>query len=623
MLDCVKEKVVCCNITSGSRCNRIARYARQEAAIPWQKYFDVFNKSCEFARCEAKTWVPSVHGFLFESSTIRSVDPRKQDRAEQSAEKWKTKVSPVQNGPRSAVRPTPSHLRTKSHAATAVTKSAIRARRRKKRRRRGGGPRVFRRGQYSWLKSCVEPKDWECPLKLLGGDRPVVSSLNAQSLTETTAPRPMMRRGDRHNPSEFNPLRVDLPREGDIIPGPKYDRPPGAFGRTGGSGGTVAPSASVSSLDRFPRGRLFEEEEMREREATPGPEAYDVLLYHRLEGAALEEMRSSLGLLSFWNEELHSDPDIGVASDWPFAGSDLANSDSFNTRLEKDTDDAPIDHLRRKSESRSLGRTMTTADEKAPPECSKGNRIYHEKVTHGRATGHDDEESLNKSGTSLAIPTPNKSCTLQGSGSRRQCRCLPRSASTAERRALPCRECLHAEVDVVAGGYLAAVSSLSESNSSCRARAIGASIRFGDMPRQRSAPSFSIGRGARDTTSRVLHTPGETVYKEARLGRSGPGPSTASPRMGDCLTKPRLPAASVVLPAVSEGRGSGTLAAAEKGVPVGQRETWSVDGALGVQVKSHRSTSPSVSLAGPRRTAHLFHERLRYGGKVGGNCSEG
>ncbi|CAN0460727.1 unnamed protein product, partial [Hapterophycus canaliculatus] len=180
---------------------------------------------------------------------------------------------------------------------------------------RRGGARIFRRGDYSWLTSCAEPKQWEPRLRLLGGNgdsesrgnsggrsflTPTSDPSRSRALTERNAPRPVLRRGERHNQSEYNPQRRDLPRNNDRYPGPKYDRPPGAFGRTGGGGGSKAPSVSISFLDRFPFGRLFSEEESREREATPGPEAYDVGLDHRLETHSLEKMQGSLETLASW-----------------------------------------------------------------------------------------------------------------------------------------------------------------------------------------------------------------------------------------------------------------------------------------------------------------------------------
>lgn len=159
-----------------------------------------------------------------------------------------------------------------------------------------------------------------------------------------------------------------------------------------------------------------------------------------------------------------------------------------------------------------------------------------------------------------------------------------------------------------------------------RAQTSTASVRFGDNPRQRSAPAFSIGSGGRDVSSRLLHSPAETIYKEARLGRSGPGPTTACPRAGDEHTRPRSFAARVIPPVARYGESAShraradRLAGAATGADVGVKATEGgiVDGALGVQVKSGRPTCPSISLAGPRRTGSLFHERLRYLGKVSG-----
>lgn len=470
----------------------------------------------------------------------------------------------------------------------------------KRRRKRRGGPRVFRRGDYSWLASCVEPKQWEPTLKLLDNNRPsTVDPSRSWALIDKAAPRSIFRQGQRHNPSEYNPQQRDLPPEKDSVPGSKYDRPK-AFGRTGGRGGLLAPSASVSVLDRFPRGRLFPEEEMREREATPGPESYDVVLDHRLEGVAFEEMWGSLETLRSWES-------LGIgASDWPFAGYDTTDGNSrcgeqdvvgeeaqVSPRTRVGVDEAVCDEDRQMTEGID-GVDQRTIFGRSRSPCSAGRSIQR---SSDRSTTVD---SIRNGGTNAG-----------------ECSRLSPTASVAAWRGAPCRGCLDAEAGSAAHTFVAAAASLSDANLFRRAQTTGTSICFGDMPRQRSAPAFSIGRGARDVPSRLMHTPADKIFKEARLGRSGPGPSTASSRAGDRLTRPRLPEARVVLPLTRSGGGTSLqgngdrLLAACKGT-----DAVVVDGALGVQVKSRRPTNPSSSLAGPRRGVTLFHERLRYAGKV-------
>lgn len=54
------------------------------------------------------------------------------------------------------------------------------------------------------------------------------------------------------------------------------------------------------------------------------------------------------------------------------------------------------------------------------------------------------------------------------------------------------------------------------------------------------ASAFTFGgEGVRDLCSRQLYIPGEMIYKEVRLGKSGPGLSTAVLRAGERLTRPR------------------------------------------------------------------------------------
>lgn len=492
-------------------------------------------------------------------------------------------------------------------------------RRKKRRKRRWGGPRIFRRGDYGWLTSCAEPRLWEPQLKLLedkgkgsGGHpaTPIPDVSRTWSLTEKNAPRPVLRRGERHNQSEYNPQHRDLPREKDGYPGPKYDRPPGAFGRTGSGGGTVAPSASISSLDRFPRGRLFSEEEIREREATPGPEAYDVGLENRLEGCSFEKMYGSLETLASWGSLGASRAGGGrCSSDEIAADRIVRESENTNKRT------SPAER-RSKSGNGGLEEEGCAKDRQSAPELAKRNysRRSHAPCVAGQST------------LSSPAKMETNSVRRSGNGRRQHCSRLSPASSVAAWRGVPCPDCASVEVATAAGTFAAASASLSDANLFRRARTIGASVRFGDMPRLRSAPAFTIGRGQKDVSSRLLHTtPAEALYKEDRLGRSGKGPTTASPRAGERLTRPRTIAARVVLPKQaprpsagggSEGGKSAAAGGEEGGMEVAERGVIVVDGALGTQVKSRRPTSPSFTLAGPRRAATLFHERLRYDGKV-------
>ncbi|CAM9245151.1 unnamed protein product [Ectocarpus sp. 13 AM-2016] len=496
-------------------------------------------------------------------------------------------------------------------------------RRKKRRKRRWGGPRIFRRGNYGWLTSCAEPRQWEPQLKLLedkdkgsGGNpaTPISDVSRTWSLTEKNAPRPVLRRGERYNQSEYNPQHRDLPREKDGYPGPKYDRPPGAFGRTGGGGGTVAPSASMSSLDRFPRGWLFSEEGIREREATPGPEAYDVGLENRLEGCSFEKMYGSLETLASWGRLGASRAGEGGCSNDEVAA-DGKVRESENTK--KRTSPA---ECRSKSGNGGVEEEGYAKDRQSAAELAEQNyfRRSHAPCVAGQST------------LSLPAKLETNSVRRSSNGRRQHCSRLSPASSVAACRDVPCPDCASIEVATAAGTFAAASASLSDANLFRRAKTIGASVRFGDMPRLRSAPAFTIGRGQRDVSSRLLHTtPAEALYKEDRLGRSGNGPTTASPRAGERLTRPRPIAARVVLPKQaprasagggSEGGKSAAPAAPAAGgegvMEVAERGVIVVDGALGTQVKSCRPSSPSFTLAGPRRAATLFHERLRYDGKV-------
>lgn len=220
-----------------------------------------------------------------------------------------TKVTPA--SPRKPPDP-------RSQRSILIAHSSVPRREKKRRSKRRGSkrPRVFRRADYGWLINCMQPRQPQPSLKLTDNIPPLIDPSKARALTETEAPRPVFRLGPRFNPAEYNPQRRDLPRETDVLPGPKYDCPPGAFGRRGGGGGTVARSASVSRPDRFPRRRLFPEEEIREREDTPAPGTYTVALgYHFDKKVCLGARMRSLGTLAF--------PGITNArsiSDWPLAG---------------------------------------------------------------------------------------------------------------------------------------------------------------------------------------------------------------------------------------------------------------------------------------------------------------
>lgn len=547
---------------------------------------------------------------------------KKQGRSEKRDHSPRRKINTDQK-PNSTAKVYAPRPGATSHALATV----VRRGKKKKRRNRRGGARIFRRGSYDWLASCLEPEQWEPTLNLVDDSaRPLTADPSTtRTLVEAAAPRPVLLDGRRYNPSQHNPQRRTLPRENDNFPGPKYERPPGAFGRTGGCGSVLAPSASVSSLDRFPRGRLFEEENMCEREATPGPEAYDVELSHRLEGAAFEEMRVSLETLAAWDG-------VGAeaASNGPYASSDEVD---VNSQTIESGDEA--------------GRTSDWLQ--AVPSCSGrsfekpgSERLAHEDPK-GIAQGSvfDRSRAPCSAGGSVR-PSSISSTTAQNrhcSGG--SCSRLSPASSAAATRGMPCHKCLDVEVSRAASSFVTAASSLSKENLFRRAKTSSASVRFGDMPRQRSAPAFSIGSGARDVPSRLLHSPAETFYKEARLGRSGPGPTTACPRAGEELTRPRPFAASVIPPVTRFGEsvspcaragrlagvamraGAGAQVAADTAAVVTAArveatEGGVVDGALGVQVKSGRPTCPSISLAGPRRTATLFHERLRYLGTVRG-----
>lgn len=382
---------------------------------------------------------------------------------------------------------------------------------------------------------------------------------------------------------------------------------------------------------------------MREREATPGPEAYDIGLGHRLEGHSLEIMQGSLETLQSW-----ASLGVGQADGWPFLCSgerDGAGAAYEFARVDEGSDGRRGGEVSAAGESRDeekctgLSRGFRDGrdgedeeDEGGEEEQDRCDRHHHS--TTERLEGVAKRIMFGRSRTpcfaggsvsSEDLPRPSRSETANSYLHRRagsRCSRLSPASSAAALRGVPCPECLGVEVATAVNSFVAAAASVSDANLFRRARMTGASVRFGEMPRQRTAPAFSIGRGQRDVTSRLLHTtPGEEIYREARLGRSGKGPASASPRAGDAVTKPRPAAATVVLPDARGGgpRGpshsgngySGTDAAAADG------RVFVVDGALGAQVKSCRPTSPSFTLAGPRRAATLFHERLRYDGKVG------
>ncbi len=386
---------------------------------------------------------------------------------------------------------------------------------------------------------------------------------------------------------------------------------------------------------------------MREREATPGPEAYDVGLAHRLEGHSLEIMQGSLETLQSW-----ASLGVGQSDGWPFlcgrgrdgagAADEVARGGEASVGRRGGEVNA-AGEIRDEENSMGLSRGFGNCREELDKEeeeveeeeeeeerCDKQHHSTTEllegvakRTMFGRsrtpcfAGGSVSSEGLPRSTTSET----GSSFHHRRAGSR--CSRLSPASSAAALRGVPCPECLSVEVSTAVNRFVAAAASVSDANLFRRARTTGASVRFGEMPRQRTAPAFSIGRGHRDVTSRLLHTtPGEEIYREARLGRSGKGPASASPRAGDTVTRPRPAAATVVLP---DARGGGARDPPHSGnghagtdAAAADREVFVVDGALGAQVKSCRPTSPSFTLAGPRRAATLFHERLRYDGKVGG-----
>lgn len=225
-----------------------------------------------------------------------------------------------------------------------------------------------------------------------------------------------------------------------------------------------------------------------EREDTPGPQAYDVTLNERLEGAALEEMRSSLETLASCEggglETLETD-------EWPF-----------------------VTERSRAGGGGDYGCLMELSDEPRGRPDDGGEGELEEAATASPTVAATDRLRRPRLGKCASCCHPLSS--IQGNIRR-----VPENvARQKQQRYSPCRHCLHAEASGAASTFLAAASSLSDPNSRRRAKTTGATVTFGDMPRLRSAPAFSIGMGDRETYARRLHTPGNIIYKEARLGRS-------------------------------------------------------------------------------------------------------
>ncbi|CAM9296651.1 unnamed protein product, partial [Discosporangium mesarthrocarpum] len=159
-----------------------------------------------------------------------------------------------------------------------------RGRRGGRRRRRRGCYSIIKHEDYSWLHDCCTPGEWVPSLKLtsnFSGNPPRPDGSMKTPLGGS--PVPVMRQGPRYNTAQHDPLVRDLPRANDSYPGPKYLP----------SCDLVlprAPTPKVCVTERFPKEQLFAEEEVVLREATPGPETYNVALSQRLECLALERL---------------------------------------------------------------------------------------------------------------------------------------------------------------------------------------------------------------------------------------------------------------------------------------------------------------------------------------------
>lgn len=221
------------------------------------------------------------------------------------------------------------------------------------------------------------------------------------------------------------------------------------------------------------------------REDTPGPEAYDVTLNQRLEGTALEEMRSSLETMASCEGGL-GDFD---AVDWPFA------PDSDCRGGERGVEGNTETQQRRESDNTCGTAIMVGASE-----------AETESAAHATTENVRDRPRYGTCAKCSPLSMPGSLWQLDNSTQQQQ-------------QQLPCRDCLDAKASGAANAFLAAASSLYDANLHRRARSTGASVTFGEMPRLRSAPAFSIGRGDREIAARLLHTPGNVIYKEARLGR--------------------------------------------------------------------------------------------------------
>lgn len=321
---------------------------------------------------------------------------------------------------------------------------------------------------------------------------------------------------------------------------------------------------------RFPRGRLFGEEEIAERESTPGPESYDVALSHRLEGAALEEIRSSLQALSSRQESLG----VVEAGSWPFAteshrsgvsGEEYADKENIDERFaasggctrrddggstievgydrkpNADDGDSTVGPYFGNRESpvavptvnddhhvgAHADRRLHNHRDHVPSKMQRGqrNRVVTQHATcsaGGTGSGHGESwVVLLPFGSATPTPTTSPPGPNHLSSDHKLtyvpcCSRLSTSLSSAafwfnDGRSMPCRLCLEVEARGAASSCVAAACSLSDPNLHRRAKSTGASVTFGDMPRLRSAPAFSIGKGDRGVAARLLHTPGETI----------------------------------------------------------------------------------------------------------------
>lgn len=252
-----------------------------------------------------------------------------------------------------------------------------------------------------------------------------------------------------------------------------------------------APASPIccSAIHRFPNGRLFEEEKISLRANTPGPEAYDVALNQRLEGVAFEEMISSLETMAACERSLGNLDTVERS----FAANSGCHGEGGNERI--------VDGSSEIQEKRDCGdarnSTLVGAEE---AETKTATDMTIEK-------GGDRPRCGNCARCSL-LSMPGSLWRPDGKMQKQK-----------QKQQFPCRDCLYDKASGAANAFLAAASSLHDPNLHRRARSTGASVTFGEMPRLCSAPAFSIGREGREVAARLLHTPGNMIYKEARLGR--------------------------------------------------------------------------------------------------------